>query len=346
MGVERLKSTSPSRLQGPKHPYFNEHVRYFSNSEIQTFKDCRRKWWLSYYRGLTPKEHKFLGPLAIGGRIHRALQDWYVPITQWRLDPRDGIELHIASDLNVIHNTYGNEPPENFMKQFFKEADLERIILDGYMDWLEETGADEPYQIIAPEEYIEMPWSTERFDDRIAMLIGRLDVRIRHLRSGMTFFMDHKTLASIDTPLLVSDEQMLMYTLLLKSVVGDTAGAIYNMLKKVRRSATAKPPFFNRVEVSYNRHQVNTFVRHLGIILEEISSVEEKLSRTKEPWNIEHHDVIYPRPTRDCSWKCDFYKVCSMFDDGSRVEDMISEHYKEIDPLAYYHQDVNDGTVQ
>jgi len=29
-----------------KEPYV------LSNSEIQVFKDCRRKWWLNYYRRL------------------------------------------------------------------------------------------------------------------------------------------------------------------------------------------------------------------------------------------------------------------------------------------------------
>jgi hypothetical protein len=30
-----------------------------SNSEIQTFKDCRRKWWLAYDRKLKPKNVRF-----------------------------------------------------------------------------------------------------------------------------------------------------------------------------------------------------------------------------------------------------------------------------------------------
>ena len=40
-----------------------------SNSEIQVFKDCRRKWWLNYYRRLQPKKKEFTGALALGSRI-------------------------------------------------------------------------------------------------------------------------------------------------------------------------------------------------------------------------------------------------------------------------------------
>ena len=48
-----------------------------SNSEIQTFKDCRRKWWLSYYRRLKPKSANMTGALALGSRIHEALDMYY-----------------------------------------------------------------------------------------------------------------------------------------------------------------------------------------------------------------------------------------------------------------------------
>ena len=54
----------------------SEIVR-ISNSEIQTFKDCRRKWWLTYYRRLQPKYRDSTGALALGTRIHAALDDYY-----------------------------------------------------------------------------------------------------------------------------------------------------------------------------------------------------------------------------------------------------------------------------
>lgn len=347
MGVEPLKPTSPSQLSGPKYPYQNPHVRYVSNSEIQTFKDCRRKWWLAYYRGLTPKEKKFLGPLAIGSRVHLALQDWYVPEGYFKFDPRDAIELHIDRDWDNVKKVYGEEIPEDFAKQFTKEADLERIMLEGYMQWLEETGADSDLKIIESESYVEISWHQQRFDERLILLIGRLDVLVERQQDGHIMFIDHKTLADITTRSLISDEQMLMYGFLISAQQDWDhprlyPGVLYNMLKKVKRTTRAKPPFFNRIEASYNLHQAKSFEQHLGIILKEISNVEEQLSLQKEPFNVTHHNVVYPRPTRDCAWKCDFYRVCSMFDDGSRVEDMLTERYKQVDPLAYYHQKSND----
>ena len=48
-----------------------------SNSELQTFKDCRRRWWLNYYRRLQPKQKDMTGALALGTRIHAALDAHY-----------------------------------------------------------------------------------------------------------------------------------------------------------------------------------------------------------------------------------------------------------------------------
>ncbi len=50
----------------------------------------------------------------------------------------------------------------------------------------------------------------------------------------------------------------------------------------------------------------------------------------------DHHIECPPRPSRDCLWKCPFLKICPMFDDGSRVEAAIEEHYEVRNPLDYY----------
>jgi hypothetical protein len=44
----------------------------------------------------------------------------------------------------------------------------------------------------------------------------------------------------------------------------------------------------------------------------------------------------YPSPSRDCKWKCKFYSVCTLVDDGSASEQAISEMYEVADPYAYY----------
>jgi hypothetical protein len=44
--------------------------------------------------------------------------------------------------------------------------------------------------------------------------------------------------------------------------------------------------------------------------------------------------------TKDCSWDCDFFNICGMFDDGSRVEDAIADLFEERDPMQRYAVDM------
>lgn len=351
MGVEQLEPASPSRLQGPEFPYDNPQVRYISNSELQTFKDCPRKWWLAYYRGLTLKNQKFIGPLAIGNRIHRALEAWYVPDGHTRTNPCDALERCITDDWSKVvqsHRDSGGEITMEFTTKFKKESDLERIMLEGYMNWIEETGADSHIKVIAPEMYIEVPFSSkflkQRHDEKETRLIGRVDVQIERETDGRQMFIDHKTVADLIGPtvMLPVDEQMLMYMFLQRNDETEArkcAGALYNMLKKVRRSGTAKPPFFNRVEVYHNKHQLESFEMHMIATVDGIQRAERSLDK-----GAGHQRVVYPRPTRDCTWKCDFQQVCGMFDDGSRAEAMLDAFYTVDNPIRYY--DKNDIKAQ
>jgi hypothetical protein len=50
---------------------------------------------------------------------------------------------------------------------------------------------------------------------------------------------------------------------------------------------------------------------------------------------------VYPRPSRDCSWKCPFLAVCPIMDD-SKPETwnaLLEAHYVKTDPYERYTED-------
>lgn len=305
-------------------------VRLVSNSELRTFKECRRRWWLGWFRGLRPRAgESALGPAAIGGRIHNALRYWYVPDGEPRIDPRQALELLIMHDWTVL--TQAGDVSLEFRHKFDQEANLERAMIAGYVEWLAESGEDADLEIVAPETYLEAPLSDE------VKLIGKLDVRARRRSDGVRVFLDHKTVGDLITPVktLVLDEQMLHYHLLewLNTDEAETrcAGAYYNMLKKSKRTARANPPFFQRVAVFHNETTLTSYRTRVEGVITDMLDVEEALRDGESPLR-----VAYPTPTRDCSWKCRFVQVCSMFDDGSRAEDMLNTYFEEGDTLSYY----------
>ena len=293
-----------------------------SNSELQVFKDCRRKWWLTYYRRLQPKYKDMTGALAFGSRIHAALDDHYakgIPLLKAHADLVDTDRQTLLADFQDTH-------------QLEQEAEMGRIMLEGYEQWVTENGIDAELEVISTEEQIVAPL----FNGQVE-LQGKLDMRVRRKADGVRMFRDFKTVGgslSDFANLAPMNEQVLTY-MLLESTKKDEAerseGGIFTLLKKVKRTANARPPFYDQIEVRHNIFTMRSFWNRIHGTISDLMNVRNALDTGAEPAY-----VAYPRPTRDCKWKCQFFAICPMFDDGSAAEQAISDAYEVADPYAYY----------
>jgi len=148
-----------------------------SNSEIQTFKDCKRRWWFTYYRRLKPREKKMTGALALGSRIHEALDQHYSTGTPLIQAHTKLIEMEKETLLTDFRD----------VTELEKEAELGHIMLEGYLQWVEENGIDAELEMISTEEKITMPM----FNGEVE-LQGKLDMRVRRKIDGVRMFRDFK----------------------------------------------------------------------------------------------------------------------------------------------------------
>lgn len=339
MGLSEMGKAVLTKLS----PTFNyDTTRYISHSEIATFQDCPRKWWLAYHRGLRPLEEKPLGALAMGTRVHKALEAYYTPGGVNSQDPRDvlaKLTLEDWSKLSQIYTAKFEVVPPEVKKKFDTEAKMQAIMVEGYLEWTKATGSDSNYDTIEPEEYVEVT-DGQWHDDRELKFVGRIDRRVRRVHDGAIFFEDFKTTASI--PALVKvlpiNTQMKHYLMLLamqaaQNGTTDSAnGALYTMLRKSMQSQTATPPFYERVEVYHNPLEQANYRTVVGSVVSRIETAELQLAAGPK----HHHGIVPPRPSNDCSWKCPFFQACPMFDDGSHVESMLENHFTTGNALDYY----------
>lgn len=294
-----------------------------SNSEIQVFKDCRRKWWLNYYRRLLPRQKSYTGPLALGSRIHDALDQYYAKGTPL-LEAHSALVMKDMAELeSEFKDTYNLEA----------EADLGRIMLEGYLEWVDEEGIDASLDIISTEEKISMML----FDGKVE-LQGKLDMRVRRKSDGVRMFRDFKTVGGSFADFANQaqmNEQILTYMLLEHaqntSPEERSEGGIFTMLKKVKRTANAKPPFYDQIEVRHNVFTMRSFWQRIHGTISDLMAVRKGLDDGGDP-----NFLAYPTPSKDCKWKCQFYTVCPLIDDGSAAEAAISEMYEVADPYARY----------
>jgi RecB family exonuclease len=293
-----------------------------SNSEIQTFKDCRRRWWFTYYRRLQPKVENYTGALALGSRIHEALDQYYstgIPL----LDAHANL---VAKDMKTLNDQYRDTT------ELETEAELGRVMLEGYLEWVELEGIDAEIEMISTEEIIERPM----MDGRVT-LQGKIDMRVRRKIDGVRMFRDFKTVGSSFTEFGSTahmNEQILTYMLLEEAQNQDgerSEGGIFTMLRKVKRGAYAKPPFYGQIEVRHNAFTLRSFWQRLEGTLEDMLRVRDGLDAGES-----HYKLAYPKPSRDCKWKCQFFAICPLVDDGSAAEAAISDAFAVADPYGYY----------
>jgi RecB family exonuclease len=299
-----------------------------SNSEIQVFKDCRRKWWLNYYRRLQPKQKDYTGALALGSRIHEALDQYYSSDGEIGL-----LEAHAAlvkKDMDLLITEYRDT------SDLEAEAELGRIMLEGYLDWMDEEGIDSNLEKISNEEIITMPL----FDGEV-ILQGKLDMRVRRKNDGVRMFRDFKTVGGSFADFANQaqmNEQILTYMLLESAQNKEpgerSEGGIFTMLKKVKRTANARPPFYEQIEVRHNVFTMRAFWQRIHGTISDLMTVKKSLDAGSDP-----NFVAYPSPSKDCKWKCQFYSICPMIDDGSAAEAAIEQMYEVSDPYGYYGKD-------
>ena len=301
-----------------------------SNSEIQTFKDCRRRWWFTYYRRLQPKMKDFTGALALGSRIHEALDMYYsknIPL----LDAH--AEL-VKKDMKTLNDEYRDT------STLETEAELGRVMLEGYLEWVEINGIDAELDMISTEEIIERPMMNGR-----VTLQGKIDMRVRRKIDGVRMLRDFKTVGGSFTDFGSTahmNEQILTYMVLeeAQNQEGERSeGGIFTMLRKVKRGAYAKPPFYDQIEVRHNKFALRSFYERLEGTLEDILRVRDGLDAGES-----HYKLAYPKPSRDCKWKCQFFAICPLVDDGSAAEAAISDAFEVADPYGYYLSNEQKGS--
>lgn len=268
-------------------------------------KRCARKTKWNYRDGLVKKVNTEATKADLGTLVHTALQHYYESGT----NPVATVE---AKELQLsIEN-----PAEALLQK--DNYTLGKIMLRGYIEWLAETGADAGLTVTGVERELVVPFGEVQGVQ--VFLTGKFDLEVVD-GLGRPLLFDHKTVAAIATdPMELMDEQRLTYSVLRRMDDGVVyQGAIHNQLRRVKRTATAKPPFYARTPITFNDTQLRNHYRHMQSTVDGIVSAALAYEQSPDQDTDEH--LLYPpNPTRDCKWDCRFRDICVLRDDGSDWE--------------------------
>jgi hypothetical protein len=287
-----------------------------TSSEMKQWLTCQRGWHLTYYLKLRRKNEYSSLP-SIGNLVHGGLEAWY----EGRLDrPSDFVAAEMAK-LEAGHPEY--------VDQVAKDAELATIMLDGYIDWTEETGTDSTLEFVAAEQVVEVDVGPYR-------LRGKIDARFRRKEDGALTQMEHKTVGNLsDHPSWAqSNPQFLTYDMLAMMTKPDgvrTEGVTVNMLRRVKRTAKAKPPFYGRHRVPHSIEELRSHYNHVIGIGMQIEHAHERLDQGVSP-----HVICPPNFNRSHSWSCPCAGLDTLPDDGGDFEGFLADFYEPYDPNERY----------
>lgn len=204
---------------------------------------------------------------------------------------------------------------------------LVSIMMTGYVQWVAETGADAHEKVLHVEPQLEAPFAEVRGD--LIILTGKPDLIVYNELSETNIVVDTKTVQNIEQVQHHSG-QGLTYALLAKEALGLDIGLFRtNQARKVKRTATARPPFYGHAEMLVTPKHLATHRNHLLGALDSMVRLVQLWEQEGYSDRPSHDKSFYPTPTQTCAWDCDFLSVCKQMDDGSNFEHTIRSFYRK-----------------
>lgn len=341
-------------------PQLVDGVRPIHTSDRIAFKRCRRKWALgSPLRLHAVRQEGNKSALWFGTGFHYALEDYH-GYNYFYDKPQAAFVAYAKAfrqeDLPHDHESLidlGLGMLDHYTR-WIKRRDAYKTF------WVNGVPQVEVRFSIPIPELTEISASGEPVHYH-----GTFD-RVVEDEEGRLWILDYKTAASIDVSKLETDPQVTSYLWAAEQLYDrPVEGVIYMQFAK---GFPVYPKILKNLSVSTNKLQKTSYALYKEILADKYGSVEKSpvdnrkfletlldgenldydryirrdlvrrnsVMRAMEGEKIvaEGYDmlnpdiVIYPNPTRDCSWDCDFRTVCMAMDDGSDWEQMLIDGYK------------------
>lgn len=290
----------------------------FSNSEVDTFRQCRRKWMLSYHMSIRPRVRDVRFPTQTGNVVHGAFEVFYLNGGIHGEDADEKARTFLRELRDTELGEFGPEQ-HDVIRKAHSVADAS---FESYLHWITETGIDNNLEILGPEEKLAMPGPLDGTE-----LNGRIDLLARDKITGDIVVIDLKlvtTSIADKIRMLHMDTQAKTYALLAREKFGKPVRVSFRIVKANQRTSKTKGPQEEEYQIHLNDKQLDVYWEQLRGIMGEAIQTSARLDAGEA-----HQTVCFPSPSSECSWKCDFFGVCPMLDDPlSDAEFILNDSFE------------------
>jgi hypothetical protein len=273
-----------------------------SYSELDSIRQCRLKAHLAYKERWQPET---ISPALSRGKLfHSVLEAHY-----------SALATTLGS--SGVDQTVG---PWDVLDaaEDCEETDTVKWIYKGYLDLY---GEDKQWEVLAVEERVEEWLMLPNGRRSTFKLKGVVDLLVRdHSAGGGLWVVDHKTCRELPKQRALDfDDQMGIYTLLLRRAGYDIRGVIYNACRSYKLKRPMSP------DERFKRHLTTRTEHELEVM------AQEALTTFKTAYGVGQRGKVggalpprSPDPDR-CGWRCPFTEACLMGRKGSDIRALLSE---------------------
>jgi RecB family exonuclease len=324
------------------------------------FRRCRRKWFFQSPLCLNLTSLSEVSPhLWFGSGFHFALEDYH------------GYRHYhhpLAAFLAYYQATQGARPGEAL-----ELVELADAMLDYYLRWLK--GHNEFQTLwVDDKPQVEVSWEVPLWDGIV--YAGTFD-RVVTDWHGRMWTLDYKTAQRITTSKLEMDPQVTAYAYAFERLYGrPMEGMVYMQFLKspptpprlladghlsVNKNQGTSYELYKQAIIDRYGNKLGAIPPHIMRFCRELKEKEgpegdryirwdfvrrNPAMTTAEEWKIraETNEMLndslelYPNPTRDCSWDCDFRGPCVAMDDGSDWQSMLDDGYCRKEERNQWHR--------
>lgn len=313
-------------------------LRTVSNSEVETYRQCRLKHQLSYIeRWRTEEEAE---ALSRGTLFHSVMEAHYKRILEWQVGSTGFVPLSRPDAASL----YAAVSPLLHDRETGRQSERQALVEWIYRGYVDLYKTDPDWEIVAVEMQMDEPLPEADGSESEYRLAGTVDLLLKdHKVGGGLWLIDHKTCKNLPKGKDYDmEDQTGIYAYLLSQQGLDIRGAIYNHCRTYKLQSRAMVP-----EERFKRHRtVRTIDELRTMTLEVLELMKEAYegherrgggTKCKRCWgtgSIESSDStddsywdcstcegtgrlptqLYDAPrTPDgerCGWKCNLTEAC------------------------------------
>jgi RecB family exonuclease len=278
-------------------------MQIVSNSEVETYRQCRLKHQLSYIeKWRTDEQHP---ALSRGTLFHAVMEAHYGTLKMMRdtLEKENGCGVVLDTASQIWLAVY----PLLYDADSGAQTEEQELVEWIYRGYVEHYDSDSNWEILA----IELPMEEPLDDHGEFSLAGTVDLIVRDRSGGGgIWIVDHKTCKDLPKKDFDLEDQTAIYAHLLKKKGIDVRGAIYNHCRtyKLKTREMDMDERFKRQRTVRTDYELETCAR------EALELMVEAYDRHKDFVAADGTVIPYDAPRSPngdtCNWKCGFTEAC------------------------------------